>query len=40
MYLFVVSMRTRKKKGDIVMIRDNVWPVATRYASHVTTKNV
>src|SRR5258708_32881795 len=37
---FVVSTRTRKRKGNIVTMRDYAQPVATRYASHVTTKNV
>jgi hypothetical protein len=30
----------KKEKGNIVSMRDDVQPVAIRYTSHVTTKNM
>jgi hypothetical protein len=30
----------KKEKGNTVLMRDNVQPVAIRYASHVTTENM
>jgi hypothetical protein len=31
---------TNKMKRNIVLMRDDMQPVAIRYASHVTTKNM